>query len=217
MAKRAKKDLENSVAGGLLSSLNFVSVASRDTGEDYQQHVVLYKNFAVAFDGLIAAGAPIQEEVIACPNAHKLIQALKTCQEELSLTFLDKTKRVSITSGPFRALIPCLEISQMHYIQPDIVLTTLTPELVAGLSLIVGVANAASDHAMAKTVLLEANTITASNGHIIVQAWHGIDLPPRLVLPREFCAAVAKCGREIAGFGYSERSVTFLFCRWRLD
>jgi hypothetical protein len=51
----------------------------------------------------------------------------------------------------------------------------------------------------------------------MLQYWHGIDLPPHMVLPKTFTQAVAKQAKPITGFGSSwgndgnVRSVTFWF------
>jgi hypothetical protein len=58
---------------------------------------------------------------------------------------------------------------------------------------------------------VQANTAVATNGVSIVEAWHGIDLPPGLLMPKASALAIAKATKKLAGFGYSPNSATFWF------
>ena len=46
---------------------------------------------------------------------------------------------------------------------------------------------------------------------MLMEAWHGLDLPPNVPLPKQFVAALVKQKKNLTGFGFSRSSATFYF------
>src|SRR5690349_12164751 len=112
MAK-AKKEISS-----LLRALDFVAVAQKDKGAPYQTHVALTRNTAIAFDGVLAAGHIIEEDLTASPHTLTLVNALNKAEGVLSVTQLD-SGRLSVKAGKFKALVPCLPDATLPGIGPD--------------------------------------------------------------------------------------------------
>lgn len=45
---------------------------------------------------------------------------------------------------------------------------------------------------------MQAGSIVATNGAIIFEYWHGIDLPPNMLIPKVAAQAVVKCSKPLA-------------------
>ena len=72
-APRSKSTVSKS---SLLTALEFCSCVSEKLGAPYETHIGLRGNWAIAFNGIVAAGSPIAEDIIAYPHNLMLIEAL---------------------------------------------------------------------------------------------------------------------------------------------
>ena len=51
-----------------------------------------------------------------------------------------------------------------------------------------------AQHAHLAAVLLQSGSAVATNGHVLAEYWHGIDLPPMLI-PKASAVAILKAGK----------------------
>ncbi len=117
MSKRPKKTSEKT-SSRLLEVVHFLSLVSREEGPPNETHILLKDRTATAFNGTIAAGAIIEEDLHCAPHAKTFLNALQKCGENYSLTQLDQSK-LSIKSGPFKAIIPCIDPTLLYFPTPD--------------------------------------------------------------------------------------------------
>lgn len=210
-ARKAKQQAQGSE---LSAALNFVAVAGTKDDAPYKSHVALNNNFAVCCDGQISAGHPIVEELECCPQLSQLRAALAKTGESLSITELG-TGQLAIVGDRLTAKISCLSFDAL----PDVKLTTPDPICAAiddrikqAFAVCGGVVSENGTRAFECGMLLAANECTSINGKVLIQYWHGIDLPPDLFVPKIFTAAVCKIKLPLVGFGFTlGRSVTFHF------
>ena len=118
MASKPGKRSTNANKSKLLQALEFCGSVLSSTGATYETHIGLHNNWAIAFNGIVAAGAPIDENLTAYPKADLLVEALSKCEESFSLTQLDMSKLV-VKSGKFKATVPCLDPILMQEAFPD--------------------------------------------------------------------------------------------------
>lgn len=194
----------------LLQALDFVALAQRDKGAPYQTHVALINNTAVATDGVLSAGVIIDESIEAVPHTAMLVAALKKCEGVLQVTQLD-SGRLSVKAGKFRALIPCVPGAEIPGIAPDPYAGTLNNRIREGFEILSPFVVENSQRVVMASVLLRANSMVATNGHVLLEYWHGIDLPPGMIIPKLFINAVLRVKKNIAGFGFSPTSFTIYF------
>ena len=196
-------------ASSLLSALNFSKVAFLEEGEAYQQHIILHNKMLYAYNGTIATGTPIEEEITACPQGHALRIALGRCKGAFSLTV--DGERLAIKSGPFKASLPCLDLGALRPFQPDpgrvAIGEGLRPAL-AALSPLVADAGAT---VLESALALASGHASASNRLVIGQYWHGYELPGQFLLPKVAVDAVRNAPNTLVSFGHSANSVTFHF------
>lgn len=212
MAKtpRARATKKEKAGSGLLEALKFVNMAQKKDGLPWESHCQLQNGMALATNGILTVGHKIEEELHAAPHTETLMKALAKCGQTLSLTQHTENLLV-IQSDKLRANVPCADITSMPALYPDKQIATLTPAIAEAFGLLAPLINEGETRVALTGVLLQANTVTATNGHAIIEYWHGIDLPPDLIIPRIAALAVFKCGKTLSGFGFTDKSVTFHF------
>lgn len=213
MAKKPTRKKNEQVANStasLVNALKFVGLAQRDIGNINQTHVRLGNHWAVAYNDIIAMGHKIEEDLHACPHTIKLIAALSKCGDSLAITQLD-SGRLSVKSGAFKALVPCADGASMAAAYPDPPCAVIDDRLKEGFAAIADLAAEGSQHVVTASVLLGPGTMTTTNRLLLLQYWHGIDLPPNIVLPKASVAALLKVNKPLVKFGFSNNSATFYF------
>ena len=189
-------------AQNLLEALAFVSVGTGEI-EDWHQFVRLEGKQIVAFNGQVAAGHPIAEELTLRPRHDKLEAALKRVGKSLVISETPNGQ-LSIKGDKLRALVPCLS-ADIHLATPapDPNIAPVTEQLKEAFKVCGILASEGAEKAHYASLLLEAYICTGTNGAAVLQYYHGIDLPPAMVLPKVFTAAVAKQTKALVGFGFT--------------
>jgi hypothetical protein len=115
-------------------------------------------------------------------------------------------------------LVPCFDAADYSPVLPDPSIAPIDDRLKASLAICGSLASEAGQHYTQASVLLEAHICSGTNRQVVMQHRHGIDLPPHMVLPKVFAAAVVKTPAPLTGFGFSwnadcttVNSVTFWF------
>lgn len=211
-AARGRKPKVSTQALKLAEALSFVSLAARDDGEHpYKNHVRFADKWAVTFDGVIAAGHPIEEDLACNPHAARLLEAINKCGKTLAIAELD-SGRLSVKGEKLNAKVPCLPDDALPPVAPDPSIATIDDRIKAAFETVGPLVTEAGADVIEAAVLLQANSASATNRVIAIEHWHGIDLPPGLVVPKLFVTAVLKSGKKLAGFGWTQgSSITFHF------
>lgn len=194
----------------LLDALRFVSLAQRARGLDPERYCRLGMRSATAFNGVIAAGIRIDNELQCCPQTARLIAALEECENGYTITHA-AFDRLVVQSGQFTADIPLYDPVALQGAWPDAKSIHVDDSLKAALLAVVGVTNEKSDRMHESAVLMQSGNCVATDGNIILEAWHGFDLPPDIILPKAIIVALNKAKKELCGIGYGETTVTFWF------
>lgn len=194
----------------LLQALKFISVAQKekDVIAPYQNHCILTNGFVSASNSILSAGCKVQEDLECRPQTRVLINALSNCGDTLSITQLENA-RLSIKSGKFSTIVPC-HAQELPKVKPDPQIALISDVLKTALSQVSHLAKDEAKTVLESAILLQAGTVIATTGFVILESWHGVDLPT-CVLPKVFVNAVCDCDTKLRGFGYSSNSVTFWF------
>lgn len=207
---RAPRSTKTENKPKLLSALEFCASVLSKEGSAYETHIGLRNNWAIAFNGIVAAGHPIDESLTAYPNNSLLLEALSKCEESFSLTQLDAAK-LSIKSGKFKAVVPCLSPDIMQEAFPDPQIVGIDDRFKAAVEAVGVLASENAQHVLTASVLMNGASVISTNRVMIMEHWHGLDLPPNVPLPKEFVKALVSQKKELSGFGYSNNSATFYF------
>lgn len=207
---RTSKKTAPSAAASLINALKFAKVAQSKAGTIAQQHCMISGGWLAATNGVLTIGCKIEEDLQACPHSTHLLEALLKCGQELNITQLN-ANTLSVKSGVFKALIPCVSFSEIELSAPDAQVATIDDRIKAAIECVLPLATDGAPNAVFASVLLQAGTAVATNGAALLECWHGIDLPPGLMLPKASAGAVAKAGKPLTGFGFGPASATFYF------
>ena len=194
---------------GLAEAIKFVEPAHDEKSpHPAHRHARLQGGFIVATDGIVSIGTPIKENISVAPHIGKLTQALSRCKSTLTLA-QQANDTLLVRSGGFRATVPCVPMQDMYPILPDAKIAAITPSVIDALRAVSPLA-AERDHKLAyASVLLQGGSAVATNGFCLAEYWHGVDLPPGLLLPKASVQKLLKCNVAFTGFGFSANSVTF--------
>ena len=215
MAKpRSAQKAKDKTTSPFIQALKFISLAQRESGEPYQTHVVLEHKTATAYDGTLAAGIYIDEDLTACPHTDLLLAALQKAPGIVQIV-QDKnglTIKTSTDDGKdkFKAHVPCLDRSIVPSVQPDVRVAPINNEFIRGLEKIASLATENGTHVVTSSILCKDFSMIATDRHIMLEYWHGISMPT-FAMPKAAAIALVKCGKELKGFGFSPHSVTFYF------
>lgn len=209
-AKRARKPKDNNGATSLIEALKFVSLAQNKEGPPGETHCVINGGRITALGSVFAAGHLIEDDLSACPHTARLLESLKKCGANLSITQLD-SGRLSIKSDRFKAFIPCIPFGTLVQMEPDAPCADIDDRIKAGFEMVAPILSETAQHAHFAAALLQAGSIVGTNGHLLLEYWHGIDLPPGLLVPKATLHAISKVPKKLARFGFSQHSATFYF------
>ena len=210
MPPKPRVQKQEPIKSGLLAALEFVSCVSDKLGSPHETHVGLRNKWAIAFNGIVAAGCPIPDDIYCYPHTLLLLEALSKCSESYSLTQLDNS-RLSIKSGKFKAVVPCLDPILMHDAQPDPLIVPASNKFKEAVDAVGVLASETSLQIVTASILMNGGSVIATNGKMLMEYWHGLDLPPNVPLPKEFVKALSKQKKNLTGFGFSGNSATFWF------
>lgn len=212
MAKvpRSRAVKKAKAGSALHEALKFVYMAQKKDGLIWESHCQMKDGWVMATDGRLTVGAKIEEDITIAPHTETLMKALAKCGEKLSITQQTNLLTV-IQSDKFRANIPCADITAMPPLCADERVAVLTPAVSEAFALLAPLVNDSDARPALTGVRLQANTATATNGYAIIEYWHGIDLPPGMLIPKASAMAVVKCGKVLSGLGFTEKTVTFHF------
>lgn len=194
----------------LLKAIKFLEPAQSKTGTVNETFCHLSHGWAAASNGILTIASKIEEDLTACPQTKPFIDALNRVETDMSITQLS-AGFLSVSSGDFRAVVPCAPMDQVPISPPDEPVAVIDDRLKVGFKAVLKIPNEASPRPEYAGVLLQAGSIVATNGAIIFEFWHGIDLPPNMLIPKIALTAILKAKSPLAQLGFSERSVTFWF------
>jgi hypothetical protein len=204
------KQEQRQVASNLLNALKFISIAQIDESDNSNEtHCILGDRRAVAFNGVLAAGHFIDEDLICAPHTMRLIDGLERCGADLAIMQTGDT--ITLRSQKFRVAIPCMPVGVLQHIWPDNPIATVNDMLKDGFKVVSCLVADKSEYVITASILLRAGSMVSTNRHVIMEFWHGIDLPPMLAIPKAAAMAVAKCAKKLVALGFSDHSVTFWF------
>jgi len=118
--------------------------------------------------------------------------------------------RLSIKSGAFSCFVPCWH-EGMPALEPDPASWPISDSLKIGFEMISGFTVDNDKKKIVETsLLLQANSMIATDSAVMLEFWHGIDLPT-MTIPKTFVSAIMNTKKSLKAFGYSGNSCTFWF------
>jgi hypothetical protein len=199
MKKSRKPKVEHS--SKLLEQTQFIRLAQRKRGDEMATHCRIKYGMMIAFERVLAAGAPIIEtDLDCCPQSELLLLALEQCG---SYSITQGADGLTLRSDAFVGIIPVCDPAKLATATPDPPLAPLGDAFRAALKVSGSLVKESAATLLQSCVQLDAGACISTDGYVILQAWHGFDMPPGLLVPKVFVDAVIKTRKEIASFGYT--------------
>lgn len=206
-----RKPKPQNVANSLATVLKALAPIQGKTGLLKEQFCNISYGWACASNDIVTIGVPIDMNLFACPHFVTFSKALTECEaDDLSITQIDAETLV-VNSGDMKARVPCVDPSRVEIPAPDPNIAVVGNGVKAALAACATVTDAEHQNPAFMGVLLQSGSTVGINGHIMLEYWHGVDLPPNLLIPKESATIIGKCKKNMNGFGFSESSVTFWF------
>jgi hypothetical protein len=193
----------------LLEAMRFLSLCQKKDGNEAETYCRLTHNSAVAFNSTLAIGSLIEEDIEACPHTASMILALERCGDSYSITQLNDN-RLLVRSGDFQAFVPCCDPAKLSWAAPDAAQAAITDALTGALKLLAPIVKDKAPTVLAASILLRSGSAIATNRVVIVEAWHGCNLPA-ISIPKAAATAILKSGKKVAWFGLGANTATFGF------
>lgn len=207
---RPRKVKETVQQNSLLSAMQFLSCVTKSEGSPEETHVILRNKQAIAFNGITSAGQLIEQDLISCPHNSTLVQALTKCGQEIDIKQLDEN-RLSIKSNKFKVIVPCLNPYLLQGTQPDQAIVGIDDRLKDAIEAVSCLTSDNAQKVMYTSVLLNGGSVISTDGKVIFEYWHGLNLPTNIVLPKKFAEALSKIKKKLKAFGNSQSSITLYF------
>lgn len=209
MPPRPKKQSEKT-ASKLLEAVKFLSLITKDEGSPLDTHILLSNKTATAFNGTLGAGILIDEDLYAAPHAKTFLNALMKCGSTYTLTQVDQN-RLQIKSGPFKANIPCLDPALLFFPTPNPVNTPIDDNFKSALELVEKIKTENAQRLITLSFLLNGNSIISTDGKIIIEAWHGLNMPTSIPIPKSIIPFIQNQNKKLTNFGMDSTTATFYF------
>ena len=200
------------IVSALTNHLRFVAIAHEDNGQPYAAHCMLHGKWLVAFNGVLAAGVQIEEDISACPNTLILRKAIARAGSKYAMT-IDGNK-LTVKAGKFRMNVPTLDPSLMQPVTPDQCQWPLDDKFRDALKAASAFASDNAQTVVMASLRLTNGTVAGTDRNVILEFYHGNQMP-EVTVPKEFATAIIKTDKPIVGFGYREGvSITVWFSDW---
>ena len=191
----------------LLEAVKFVGLAQRGNGDETTQHAIVRYGAIIASNRTLAAGARIAEDDLdCCPHVDRLRLALEHCGQEH--TIIQSADSLFVRSGEFSAYVPLCDPAKLTVATPDPAVAPLGDAFRASLVVAGSLVRENAPTVLHSCIQLNPYSVVATNGAVILEHWHGFDMPPGLLIPKSFAEAVCKSRGVIAAFGFTKATFT---------
>lgn len=203
MAKKQEPDF--------LRAIKFIAKVQKDIGAPYQTHFRMANTQIIGTDGTITAGHLWENNMLICPHTISFLEAAKRCKGAFSLTEMTNGS-LQVKSGRFKAVVPCLQSTSIPTIDPDLPLGETDNRLRDAILALNHIVSDKSPRVVMASLLLNGGSLCATDSRLLVEYWHGNNMPTNIILPKNFIKFIdAHKTKNFAKFGFSPTSFTVHF------
>jgi DNA polymerase III sliding clamp (beta) subunit (PCNA family) len=179
------------------------------------KHFAIKQGRVHAYNGRVALSSPIPFDLDCYPKAETLYKAIQNCDEtvQMSLTTAGKLK---VVSGDFKAMVPCLEKSELHSLPSGDIVEVDGEALLEAFKLLEPFTGDDASRPWANGILLKDGCAHATCNVVLVQYWLGLQLPEAINIPFQAVREVLRVNEAPSQLQLDKNSVTFHFTdgRW---
>lgn len=209
-APRKRTKAKTQETSKLIEALKFTSTILKKEGDINETFVNLNNKWAFAFNGILAIGHPIEEDIKACPHNYKLLEALSKCGQNISITQMDEN-RLSIKSDKMKAIVPCIDYDSFFVMSPDTPQAEVSDKFIQAANLVSIVSKDDTNEVVTSSILLNGQSVIGTDSKLIIEYWHGLNMPVGISVPKALISTIVKIGKSVSKVGCSPSSITFWF------
>jgi hypothetical protein len=195
----------------LVAAIKFVAASHRTGGAIYQDHFTIQNKTVIAFDGILAAGALIDEDLCVYPNIKQVLASIDHCKTASSLTQINP-QMLRISSSSFRANIQCTDASRMQHAWPDDPTVAINQGFIEALIIAGKLVSDTADNVIQASVMVTDHMVASTDNGMAIQIWTGIGTCGHTVaVPKVFINLLAKTSKEPSYLGIGKNSLTVFY------
>lgn len=193
----------------MLKSLKFCagSIAKKEYVPSLT-HFVIEHGTVRGFNGVLALSSPIPFDIACRPKAETLIKAISMCDETIQLG-LTPAGRLSVKSGSFKAFIDCIQMDTPHLLPEGQIINFDGEALLAGIKAVAPFIGDDASRRWANGILVEKQSLFATNNIMLVQYWLGIDFPCVVNIPQAAIKEMLRINEAPSYAQITDTSITF--------
>ena len=194
----------------MLDAIRFAAAAV--ARKDYVSgltHFKLGNGRITGFNGRMSLSAELGVDLEAKPLASTFLAAVRAAGEETISLNMTPAGRLAVRAGKFRAFVTCDADQQRDFIQPSGDVVDLGPAFMDGIRTVAPVMGVDASRPQFMGVKLQAGSMFATNNVMIIQYWHGTDLPLDVVIPAAAVHELLRAGQPPVRVQVSPSTITF--------
>lgn len=199
-------------ASSLWRAMHFISLAQRAVGAPEQTHCRMFNQQVVASNGIISAGHPIAEDIQCCPHSKTLTDALASLSDATFVLSIIENNRLAIKSEQFEAIVHCISPAELPSVGADPAAYLVDARLVKAMDIAGTLVSEGATKVVNASIQIRNGSVVSSNGNLIIEAWHGCNMPDLLIAPKALCTAADKASsaqsKSLYRFGFTPDSLT---------
>jgi len=199
----------------MLETLNFVKGAiARKDFVPTLNHYSIMDNVIQGSNGVVTISSPISIDFKASPKATVFHKAIEACDGVTSLT-LTKTKRISVRSENFTALVECIDKEIPHYF-PSGEKVRLSDDFLDNVRLLAPFMAEDASRPWANGINFDGRNAYATNNVILVNVWMGEPFSKKITIPKMAVKELLRINELPTHYSIGEKEACFYYTggRW---
>lgn len=195
----------------MLDALRFVAsaVARKDFIPELT-HFKIRDGRVTGFNGQIALSSPIDVDLNVQPQAVNLINAIRVCEGPISLA-VTASGKLTVRTDKFKSHINCLPEDSSHFVYPEGETIEIGESFLDGIKAVAPIMGVDASRPWAMGIKLAANSMVATNNVMLVEYWHGSELPVDVVIPAAAVNELLRINEAPQRVQLTENSISFWF------
>lgn len=177
-------------------------------------HFAIEGGHVRSYNGVMALSAPIAFDIDCYPKADTLIKAISNCDETVVLSMTPAGK-LRVHSGEFKALVSCVEKSEIHVRPSGDMVSCDTNALLAAFKTLEPFIGDDASRPWANGILLRGQSAFATCNVVLCEYWLGTNFPT-INIPAAAVREVIRIGEAPTHLQADANSISFHYSdgRW---
>lgn len=195
----------------MLDALRFVAAAVAK--KDYVPELTHFKiqgGRVTGFNGVLALSSDIDVDLDILPHASKLLAAIRACEGTISLNMTPQGK-LAVKAGAFKSFVDCLPEQPAEAMQPEGETLEPGPKFLQGIKALAPAMGIDASRPWSMGIKLQRNSMFATNNVMLVEFWHGENIPVDIVIPAMTVEELLRIGEPPTKVQVTPNSISFWF------